>query len=74
MCSFLLLLARNSTSAFSFARLDTYRRDGGGAVAGTVTRLLAGRSDPLQSESLLLENIFLRNEEMQLVRGNLIKR
>ena len=35
--------------------LFTYRRHGGGAVAGAVARLLAGGGDPLQSESLLLK-------------------
>ena len=35
--------------------LFTYRRHGGGAIAGAVARLLAGSGDPLQSESLLLK-------------------
>ena len=37
----------------------TYRRHGGGAVAGAVARLLAGSGDPLQSESLLLKSYVL---------------
>ena len=50
--------------------LLTHRRDGGGAVAGAVARLLACSSDPLQSKSLLLKNMFLRNEEIQLDHKN----
>ena len=53
----------------------TYRRHGGGAVAGAVARLLAGSGDPLQSESFLLKKTsYLRNEEMQLIHRNWMRR